>query len=246
MRIAFISDIHSNHDALKVAISKLRECNVEKIYCIGDIVGYGAEPGKCIETIEKEAFAAVAGNHDWASVGKTDISYFNKKIRQSILWTSNVLLPHHRSFLASLPLLLENSLWIAVHSTPLFPEEWHYILDAGQAKVQFNGFNQKICFVGHSHIPQVFTDHGEDLRISPKEGKDRFILRISDLRRYIINVGSIGQPRDRDPRGCFVVFDSDSMTVEFVRFNYPISEAQERIISAGLPLFLAERLAAGI
>ncbi len=246
MKIGFISDIHGNFEALDVAMAKLREQNVDEIVCIGDIVGYGAEPGKCIDVVEKNAKTIIAGNHDWASVGKTDITYFNKFGREAILWTSEVLLPHHRSFLAELKLSYSDSDWCAVHSTPHEPARWRYIFSTADAIEQFAHFDSKVCFIGHSHIPDIFTDKGDNIQISVPFNEQEAIVKILHDRRYIVNVGSVGQPRDEDVRGCTAIYDTDAEIVKFVRFYYPVPDAQEKIIAAGLPAFLAERLERGI
>ncbi|RKZ29136.1 metallophosphoesterase [bacterium] len=246
MKIGFLSDIHANLEALEVAIAILHSKNVDKIYCIGDIVGYGANPSRCINIMENECDGIVAGNHDWAAIGKTDITYFNMYGRKAILWTAKKLSPYQKSFLAELPLYLANRNWCIVHSTPIEPAKWHYVFTEAQALYQFNHFDEKICFIGHSHSPMIFTDRGNYEKIFvPLDSKTK-LIKLADDTRYIINIGSVGQPRDGDPRGSLVIFNSDENTVEFIRFDYQISETQRKILDAGLPPFLAERLARGI
>lgn len=246
MKIGLISDIHSNYDSLDVALALLHSEGVDEIICLGDVVGYGAEPGKCIEAVGENAHTVIAGNHDWACVGKADITYFNKFGKSAILWTSNMLLPKERSFLAKLQLFHSNSDWCAVHATPWQPGNWRYVLSLSDAIEQFMHFSQKICFIGHSHVPDVFTDKGEHIRISiPSDSRAKDVELLDD-HRYIINVGSVGQPRDGDARGSVVIYDSDKSAVRFLRFVYPVKSAQEKILAADLPVFLAERLAKGI
>lgn len=246
MRIGFISDIHGNYESLEVALTTLRSQNVDEIVCVGDVVGYGAEPGKCIDTVEKNSAIIIAGNHDWACVGKTDITYFNRYGRTAILWTSEKLLPHQRSFLAQLHLQHTDSEWCAVHSTPHEPARWRYILSTTDAMEQFAHFEKKICFVGHSHIPVVFTDRGDFIQIAVPFNEESISVKILDELRYIVNIGSVGQPRDGDVRGCITIYDTDAKIVKFIRFFYPVPKTQEKIVAAGLPHFLAERLAQGI
>jgi len=246
MRIGFLSDIHGNLEALEVALAKLDAANPDKIICIGDVVGYGADPGKCVDMVQSRADVVLAGNHDWACVGKTDITYFNKFGRKAILWTSEVLMPHHRAFLAQLQLIHTDSGWCAVHSTPHEPSRWRYIMFPADAIEQFMHFGQKLCFIGHLHIPGIFTDHGEQFGIGVAFNEERITVPISNDHRYIVNIGSVGQPRDGDTRGCVAIYDSDNKTVEFIRFFYEVPRTQEKIIAAGLPEFLAERLAQGV
>ncbi|MCD6595947.1 metallophosphoesterase family protein [bacterium] len=246
MKIGFLSDIHANLEALETAISILHNENVDKIYCIGDIIGYGANPASCIDIIEKECDGIVAGNHDWASIGKTDITYFNMYGRKAILWTAKKLSPYHKSFLAELPLFLANRNWCIVHSTPIEPVKWHYVFTPTQALHQFNHFDEKVCFIGHSHSPIIFTDKGGyDKIFIPQDNKTK-LIKLADYTRYIINVGSVGQPRDGDSRGSLAIYDADEKTVEFVRFEYQIAKTQQKILDAELPKFLAERLSQGI
>ncbi|MCD6418982.1 metallophosphoesterase family protein [bacterium] len=246
MKIGFLSDIHGNYDALQVALSNFSERNVDEIICLGDIVGYGAEPGKCVDEISRRAKIVVAGNHDWASVGKTDITYFNRYGREAILWTSEVLMPHQRSFLANLKLSHFDSNWCAVHSTPHEPSRWQYIFSSSDALRQFEYFDRKICLIGHSHIPGVFTDKGDHIQISIPFDESETIVKILGDRRYIVNIGSVGQPRDNDVRGSIVVYDTEAEIINFIRFFYPVPQAQKKILSAGLPRFLADRLEQGI
>ncbi|MCD6531320.1 metallophosphoesterase family protein [bacterium] len=246
MRIGFLSDIHANLEACEVALPVLRQEDVDRIYCLGDLVGYGADPGRCVDLVLGECNGAVAGNHDWASVGKTDILYFNLFGRKAILWTAKVLAPHHKSQLSSLPLFISDSEWCAVHSTPEEPSQWNYIFTPAQALRQFQHFAERICFVGHSHSPAIFDDTGGMKSIVVPRDESSVVVRLRPDRRYIVNVGSVGQPRDGDPRGAVAVFDTGQNTVKFIRFEYPIAEAQRKIIEAGLPEFLADRLERGV
>ena len=246
MKIGFLSDIHANLEAAEVAFSVLKREKVEKVFCLGDVVGYGADPVKCADLVRSETDGVVAGNHDWASVGKTDILYFNPFGRKAILWTARNLPPHHKSWLAELPLFLSDSDWCIVHSTPDEPSRWGYIFTVAQALKQFEHFSERVCFVGHSHSPAVFDSTGGVHHVIVPPDEESVVVKLASGKRYIVNVGSVGQPRDGDPRGCVVVFDTDEFSVKFVRFNYPVAEAQRKILDAGLPAFLAERLERGV
>ncbi|RKZ34690.1 hypothetical protein DRQ33_01590 [bacterium] len=166
MKIGLLSDIHGNWEALEIALSILESEGVDKLHCIGDIVGYGADPAVCIDQIERKCEKIVAGNHDWASIGKTDIMYFNMFGRKAILWTSRILAPHQKSFLAELPLYNACDNFCIVHSTPIEPSQWHYVLTSAQAMHQFEHFSQKICFIGHSHTPMLFSENGNLSRVA--------------------------------------------------------------------------------
>jgi len=245
MKIGLLSDIHSNLEALEVALSILESENIEEMLCIGDIVGYGAEPDKCVEIMKAKTDHIVAGNHDWATIGKTDTQYFNIYGRSAILWTGQALGPSQKAFLAELPLYYTGEDICMVHASPAEPSEWDYVFSPSQALKQFHHFNEKICFIGHSHKPLVFSDQGEKIFIQETKDNPQLAIDISPDKRYIVNIGSVGQPRDGDPRGCVVVFDTEKDQIKFIRFEYPVKIAQRKIIDAGLPIFLAERLALG-
>jgi len=226
MKIALISDIHSNLDALQVALQEISGRGINEVYCLGDIVGYGADPNPCVELIRKVAVRCISGNHDSAVVGLTATQYFNSYAQAAIRWTAAHLSDNNRKFLLDLPYSFSAHGIFCVHSTPTNPERWNYIFSKEEAARYFPAFEEPVCFIGHSHIPAEFQ--------SP-DGKQR-----------IINIGSIGQPRDRDPRLSFVIFDSKDGEVERVRLEYDIGSAAAKIRDAGLPGFLAERLTWGI
>ncbi len=226
MQIALISDIHSNIEALTTALKVIDERDIESIVCLGDIVGYGADPDKCIEIVRSRASVVTLGNHDAAVVDKADLKYFNEYAKTAALWTRTILSHDHKEYLKSLPLTTSEGDLHFVHGTPHNPEHWDYIFSAFQAMRKFDAVECEVCFVGHSHIPG-------DYRENPvKEGTGK----------RIINVGSVGQPRDRDPRLCFAIFDTDTRDLEFIRAEYDIETAAQKILKSGLPGVLAERL----
>ena len=227
MRIGIISDIHSNLEALEVMLRKLEAEHVERIYCLGDIVGYGANPNECVEKVRTLCHACVLGNHDGALTGRTGIQYFNSYARSAIEWTARILTDENLAYLKSLPLRHEEGNVLLVHATPLEPEAWNYILRLDDAAADFEVMREdQTAFIGHSHIPVRFDD--------PGNGK------------VIINVGSVGQPRDRDPRACCGVYETESGTFEWIREFYPVQEAARKIRQANLPEFLASRLFIGM
>jgi diadenosine tetraphosphatase ApaH/serine/threonine PP2A family protein phosphatase len=245
MNYAIISDIHGNHDALSAVLADITRSAVDRVICLGDIVGYGAEPQKCIEVVRSLGGWVVAGNHDYGAAGRLDLSYFNANARSAAEWTAGVLSAADRRYLSDLPLLKQGDPggceFIMAHSTPSRPEEWHYILSIDEAEYQFEQFAQRLCLIGHSHQP-VFW------QVSPQGGCSvvgREYLRFETGRRYIINVGSVGQPRDGDARACYALYDGARQELVIRRVEYNIGAAQKKILKAGLPPRLAERLAHG-
>ncbi len=234
MRIAIISDIHSNLEALTKAFEIIDTKNVDEIVCLGDIVGYGANPNECVELIRKRVKYVVMGNHDYAvAVDPAELFYFSSYARESDLWTREVLTKENLDFLKSLPFTISLKNLLFVHSAPAQPREWEYIFTEAQAKVQFQYFKEKICFIGHSHFPGIFPENGF------------YNGKLDRNTRYIINVGSIGQPRDGDWRLCFGIFDMGTWTYEEIRSEYDVEKASVKIIQNGLPEFLARRILIG-
>ncbi len=240
MRYAIISDIHSNQEAFERILSALEIENIEKFICLGDLVGYGANPNECVERVKELTDLVIAGNHDYASCGLTDTKYFNPVAKQAIFWTESVLKEEYREYVKNLGLTLKIKDTFFVHSSPSEPAEWQYIFSLDDAIFEFRYFEEKICFIGHSHI--AFAIKEKQGRYSAIEGEE---FTIDTNAKYIVNVGSVGQPRDLDPRASCVVFDNERKSVKFIRSEYDIEKAQKKILDAGLPHFLAERLKYG-
>lgn len=240
MKIAVISDIHSNLQALQRALEVIDSLGVEKIHCLGDVVGYGANPKECIEIVREKCDLVIAGNHDWGAVGKTDISKFNKSARAAIEWTGEMLDFRERKYLLNLPLIEKRDDFCLAHGTPGEPEHWKYLQYSSMLPGQFAAFDSRVCFIGHSHSPVIWSDFGQkDLP------ENRKAFAFDENTRYIVNVGSVGQPRDGDPRLCIVIYDTDKAELEFIRANYDVETAAENIKKAGLPVNLASRLYRG-
>lgn len=216
------------------------------ILCLGDVVGYGADPAACVETLGERALRIVAGNHEHGALGLMDLAWFNPIARTAALWTRDALGADHRRYLEALPLRLTVDEATLVHASPRCPEEWDYLVTAEDGFAVFGDFDTRLCLVGHSHRPGVWSlgsrgpEHDPDLT----GGQDH--VRLADGRRYIINVGSVGQPRDRDPRAAYALWDRDERTVTIRRVAYDVREAARKIVAAGLPRLLAERLAHGV
>ncbi len=227
MKLGIISDVHGNLEALEAMLKRLEQEKVDRIDCLGDIVGYGGDPNACVARIRAVAAVTVLGNHDAALTGHTPIAYFNSYARTAIEWTSRVITDDNLEFLKSLPLTQAEDHVMLVHATPKDPAAWNYIHEPADAAPHFAYLSEGMtAFIGHSHVPTSFED--------------------SQRRRRIINVGSIGQPRDRDPRACACVYDSVTGTFEWLRESYDIQETARKIRLAGLPEYLAVRLFIGM
>lgn len=242
-RVGVISDIHGNLHALEAVLKELEKEKVDRIICCGDVVGYGARPNECTNKMRDLDIPTIAGNHDHAALLLTDISNFNEIAKAAVLWTKKVLSEENIEYLRRLPLTLRDTAnnVFYVHSSPKDPGEWNYILTMGEARTNFNYFNEQICFIGHSHQPFIIENDEGNLACPTKPE-----VEIRDGRRYLINVGSVGQPRDHNPKPCFVICDFEEKRLEIRRCDYDLSGAQEAILDAGLPRELAERLAHGM
>ena len=234
--IAIISDIHSNLEALQAALDYIDNHKIESIYCLGDIVGYGPNPNECIELIRKRCQVVLMGNHDYAAVGLANIEYFNEYAKMSTYWTIERLREENRSYLSNLPFSHQTNNSFFVHASPSNPSFWYYVLSVQDAQMEMQSFDQRICFIGHSHVPVVFTQENLYREVS---------FTFEPNEKYIVNVGSIGQPRDGNSNLCFAVMDEQKNSVEFVRLSYDLQKTYSKIIKAGLPLFLAERILKG-
>ena len=242
MLYCIFSDVHSNLQALESFLKIIDKIKPHRIICLGDIVGYGANPQECIEKVSRVSHQILAGNHDWACCGKFSLSYFNAYAYEAILWTASMLNSWQKEFLCKLPLIFEEKEYIFVHASLDKPGEFNYIFSPQDASLTFSKMEKKkICFIGHTHLPGVFSkdSKGGINYIYKKE------IELYDNHIYIVNVGSIGQPRDGNPCGCFCLFDERHFIVRFIRFEYNVKEAQIEILSKGLPQILAQRLGGG-
>ena len=232
MRYAILSDIHSNFSALMRALSIIDTLRIDHIYCLGDIVGYGAQPNHCVSLIRERAAFSVLGNHDLGALDPREADYFHEDGRAAVEWTNRILTKENAAYLASLPYKHESDLFTLVHASPQNPQQWNYVMSVEDAGLQFPHFSTQYCFIGHSHIPTVC---GEDL--------ETFSF-VKD-KRFLINVGSVGQPRDGNPMLSFGVLDTDVWSFEIIRAEYNIAQTARAILDAGLPSSLADRLFMG-
>ncbi|HEX6293320.1 MAG TPA: metallophosphoesterase family protein [Herpetosiphonaceae bacterium] len=242
MRVVLVSDIHSNAVALDAVLAALPA--YDELWCLGDTIGYGPEPNRCLEQIRKRARYALTGNHDLASLGLVSLADFNVLARTANQWNNEQLEPELRAYLQELPasLPLPPAVTLA-HASPRDPI-WEYVLDPETAKDNLEYFDTPLCFVGHTHVPTIFAQHA-DGKAELRRGRSGEILRLKPDSRYIINPGSVGQPRDGDPRAAYAVWDTKAHTIRFNRVEYDIEATQRKMYAAGLPELLAERLAFG-
>lgn len=240
MRYGIFSDIHSNLEAFKAVIDAYQAEHIDRYLCIGDIVGYAANPLECIQLIKGLNAGIVAGNHDWGSSGKFDLGYFNLSAREALVWTGGVLSRDEKDFLCSLSLTYQEENFVLAHGSLDNPQAFYYLNNHEAASAAFAVLKKQVCFIGHTHRPGVFVESDDNLFY-----KALGILELEGRKRYIVNVGSVGQPRDRDPRAGYVIYDTDKETIELKRIAYNISAVQDKILNAGLPDFFASRLAQG-
>ena len=239
-KYAILSDIHANVDALDTVLADAREQGVTDYACVGDIVGYGAAPRECLERIQELRCATVRGNHDHYCVHPAAMADVQEAVGDVIEWTRQQLSEEQRQWLYGLPLQTNvDGAFMMVHSTLDMPEFWGYVFDTLEAEASLANQKVVLCFHGHTHVPVVFEKQQTVVRLEPKT------VTLQLGRKYFVNTGSVGQPRDRDTRASYSLYTPKDRTVTFRRLPYPIETAQERIKKAGLPEYLAQRLALG-
>lgn len=240
MKYGVFSDVHGNLEALDSVLADMKKEGCEKFWCLGDLVGYGANPNECIEKIRAIADQTVLGNHDSASVGLEDTVHFNRYAREAVEWTSAHLLPYNRDWLKSLPYTAMVGGVLLVHSSPAEPRSWRYMNYISDMLKGFKALEGNMAFIGHSHQPMILINRNEEFfSINSEE------YRVEEGIRCIVNVGSVGQPRDNIPDASYVIWEPDTMMVRQKRVGYDVSTAQKKIREAGLPEILAARLETG-
>ncbi len=247
MRVLVISDIHANLVAFDAVLEYAqKEGGFDRIWCLGDVVGYGPNPNECVERLREFDHICVLGNHDAAALGQVDVEEFNPDAKRAILWTQEHLSTSARMYLDSRPHRLVQGPYTIVHGSPRNPV-WEYILSPSIAREQFDHFETPFCLVGHTHVPMLYqyisTNSQGELRWEYPQPDTRYPLTLDE--RWILNPGSVGQPRDQDPRAAFVLLDTETHTWHYYRIPYDIERTQYLMREAGLPPRLIARLSYG-
>lgn len=232
--------MHGNFEAYEAVLDALNKEGAVKNFCVGDIVGYGADPAACIEATIKSGAVAVCGNHDWAAVGLTSLEHFNHYAKEAAIWTASNLREKDREYLKSLKLTYVDDDITLVHGALMHPELFEYVIDPRTAHRMMSLMETKIAFIGHSHVPGIFRSEKDKVEYTQAPE-----VLIEDGKKYLVNVGSVGQPRDGDKRASYCIWDKDKRLLRIKRAEYDIETAQKKILDAGLPEILSERLSEG-
>ncbi len=239
MKLALLGDIHSNLHALNAVAADLRDESPDLVVCTGDIVGYGAFPAECVAWVREHCDRIVRGNHDHFTAGSGSAFSFNPRARTALTWTAEHLSAEDITWLGELPLKLHEENVQIVHGHPILPEAWLYILERRQADAALESVEEKVIVVGHSHIQGCFRFKSPTVELTPGVGVEL------DDRRAVLNPGSVGQPRDGDPRAAFAILDTGSWIYTPRRVEYDIQAARQAILDADLPRELGDRLLVG-
>ena len=243
MKYGILGDIHGNLSALEAVIARLDEAGADQLISVGDVVGYGAAPSECIALLQRRGATVVMGNHDAACVGALDDSQFNPYARAAVAWTREALSPEEHAWLESLPYTATLEHCQVAHGTLAQPELFDYVLSVTDAEPSLDIMSRQVCFVGHSHVPITvmrLAEGGETAYTYDDE------IDLQGVAHALVNVGSVGQPRDENPLTAYALYDSDARRVWIRRTEYDIDLEAQRIRDAGLPEVLAERLRLGL
>lgn len=239
MKYAIIADIHANLEALQVVLEDIKRENCTHYACLGDVVGYNANPKECLDIVRSMGMPCVKGNHDEYCSIETDLEGFNPAAAEAINWTRRHLTEEDRQWLRDMKYIRLVANFSLVHATLDGPQRWGYVFDRLAAAASFTYQNTSVCFFGHTHVPVAF------IRDSVVRGGTYSKFRVEPGRKYFINVGSVGQPRDGNNKAAYVIYDLNEGSIELRRLDYDIPATQKKILAAGLPPRLAERLAYG-
>jgi len=244
MKYGILGDIHGNLSALEAALAGLSDHRIDRLISVGDVVGYGGAPSECIDIVREAGAVVVMGNHDAACVDLIDVTYFNAYARAAVDWTKGAVTEEDRAWLTSLPLTAHLEHCSVAHGTLHRPELFDYIQSPRDADPSLDEMPQPVCFVGHTHVPVAL------LRLRDDPTRTAYTVEpeidVEEAHRALVNVGSVGQPRDEDPRAAYAVYDSDEGRVRIHRVAYDIEREAHRIRSVGLPEMLADRLFLGV
>ena len=239
MKYAILADIHSNLEALQVVLDDVQKQKCTHVACLGDVVGYNANPKECLELIRNLNCPCVKGNHDEYCSSEEELEGFNPHAAEAVNWTRQQLSPEDRKWLRDLKYVRMVANFTLVHATLDGPQRWGYVFEKLAAAASFTYQNTPVCFFGHTHVPVAF------IRDSVVRGGTYSKFKVEPGRKYFLNVSAVGQPRDGNPKTGYVIYDMDEGSIELRRLDYDSPAAQAKIIAAGLPLRLAERLAVG-
>jgi predicted phosphodiesterase len=239
MKYAVIADIHANLEAFEVVLKDTKEQHCTHYCCVGDVVGYGANPKECLDKVRDMGMPCVKGNHDEYCSSTDALEGFNPHAAQAVEWTRRQLNDADKQWLRDLKYTRLVASFSMVHATLDMPMRWGYVFDKLAAAASFTYQNTAVCFFGHTHVPVAF------IRDSVVRGGTYSKFKVEPGRKYFVNVGSVGQPRDGNPNAAYVIYDMDEGSIELRRLAYDIAKAQAKIRAAGLPERLADRLALG-
>jgi predicted phosphodiesterase len=239
MKFAIIADIHANLEALTVVLADIKEQKCTHYACVGDVVGYGANPKECLKIVRDLGMPVVKGNHDEYCSMEEQLDGFNAHAAEAVNWTRKQLNDDERQWLRDLKYFRLVTSFSMVHATLDGPQRWGYVFDKLAAAASFTYQNTAVCFFGHTHVPVAF------IRDTMVRGGTYSKFKVDPSKKYFVNVGSVGQPRDNNPKAAYVVYDVDEGVIELRRLEYDIAAAQKKILDAGLPPRLAERLSYG-
>jgi len=242
VKTALISDIHGNLEALTAVLRDIEIQRVDNIHCLGDVIGYGADPGACLKLVSSNCDVILMGNHEYTALGLQSTSHYNEAARQAIEWTQTMLSETDFATMADFELdrLLDG--FYIVHASPFEPERWHYVFSETEAALAIKHLKSRLGFHGHSHVPVINSRTGD----GPIRTRAAHTLNPAEDTHYLINVGSVGQPRDHDPRACYVIYDDDEQEIVYQRVEYDIETTQKKMTAVTLPEILVSRLAAGV
>ncbi len=238
-KIAIISDIHANLPALHSVLVDAEKQGVERHVCLGDVVGYGPNPSECVTRIQELGCICIKGNHDEYISYDDEANNFNEIAKAALTWTKSQLSAPQKAWLASLPYTRRIGRQMLVHASINNPEGWEYVRNSFDASIAINAQTTDICFSGHTHVPIVYEMDGGKVKVLSGE-----VVKLDANNKYLINCGSVGQPRDGDPMACYVIFDRAERSVTFRRVEYDLESVASEIRAAGLPEKLADRLIA--
>jgi len=241
VKLAFFSDVHANLEALNAVLEDFSRQKVDRSFFIGDAVGYGADPNPCVKAICEASRIRIMGNHDYAALGQIETLQFNQYARLSIEWTKEVLSAESIQLLSVFTAQEEREGFHLVHATPKDPLEWEYLLDLDDAEENFGYFQAPVCLIGHSHKPLIVRKYKDEHATLYPENS----VVLEPHWRYIINIGSVGQPRDGNPKACYLLYDSDRREARLVRVAYDVASVQKKMKALDLPEYLIERISAG-